>query len=68
MKIETLIGIDCYTLSIYRDVDKLYRFCIIDFAGFVSNFERVFLTAQEAEIEGRSIVKQFFESNFPRNR
>jgi hypothetical protein len=63
MKIETLICIDCYMLSIYRDRDKLYRFCIVDFTGGVSNFERVFLTAQEAELEGRDIVKQFFDTN-----
>jgi hypothetical protein len=60
MRIETLICIDRYILSIYHDRDKLYRFCIVDLTGNVSNFERVFLTAQEAEMEGRSIVKQLF--------
>ena len=56
MEIKDVIGIDGYTLLIYR-LDKLYRFSIIDFSGIAFNFDSLFLTAEEANIKGRAAVE-----------
>ncbi len=60
MKIENVIGIDGYTLLIYRSVDHLYRFSIIDFSGTAFNFDSIFLTAEEANLKGRAAVKMAY--------
>lgn len=57
MKIQDVIGIDGYTLLIYRSLDRLYRFSIIDFSGIAFNFDSIFLTAEEANIKGRAAVE-----------
>jgi hypothetical protein len=57
MKIQEVIGIDGYTLLIYRSLDRLYRFSIIDFSGIAFNFDSIFLTAEEANIKGRAAVE-----------
>ena len=57
MKIQDVIGIDGYTLLIYRSLDRLYRFSIIDFSGIAFNFDSIFLTAEEASIKGRAAVE-----------
>ncbi len=57
MKIQNVIGIDGYTLLIYRSLDQLYRFSIIDFSGIVFNFDSIFLTAEEANVKGRAAVE-----------
>lgn len=57
MKIQSVIGIDGYTLLIYRSLDRLYRFSIIDFAGVTFDFDSDFLTAKEANIQGRMAVE-----------
>ena len=56
MKIQNVIGIDGYTLLIYRSLDQLYRFSIIDFSGIAFNFDSIFLTAEEAKDKGRAAV------------
>ena len=65
MKINSVIGIDGYTLLVYRSADKLYRFSIIDFSGIAFNFDSIFLTAEEANIRGREAVEVAF--NFDRH-
>ncbi len=57
MKIQNVIGIDGYTLLIYRSLDQLYRFSIIDFSGIAFNFDSIFLTAEEANVKGRAAVE-----------
>ena len=57
MEIKDVIGIDGYTLLIYRSLDRLYRFSIIDFSGIAFNFDSLFLTAEEANIKGRAAVE-----------
>ncbi len=57
MKIQNVIGIDGYTLLIYRSLDRLYRFSIIDFSGIAFNFDSIFLTAEEANVKGRAAIK-----------
>ncbi len=57
MKIENLIGIDGYTLLVYRSLDRLYRFSIIDFSGIFFSFDSIFLSAEEANIKGREAVE-----------
>ena len=58
MEIQSLTGIDGYTLLVYRSLkDCLYRFSIIDFSGVAFNFDSVFLTAEEANIKGRAAVE-----------
>lgn len=57
MKIQDVIGIDGYTLLVYRSLDRLYRFSIIDFSGIAFNFDSIFLTAEEANIKGRAAVE-----------
>lgn len=57
MKIEHVIGIDGYTLLVYRSSDQLYRFSIIDFSGISFSFDSIFLTAEEANIKGRAAVE-----------
>lgn len=52
MKIQNVIGIDGYTLLIYRSLDQLYRFSIIDFSGIPFSFDSIFLTAEEAKSKG----------------
>ena len=57
MKIQSVTGIDGYTLLVYLSSDCLYRFSIIDFSGMAFNFDSVFLTAEEAKIKGRAAVE-----------
>ena len=57
MEIQSVVGINGYTLLIYRSMDKLYRFSIIDFAGIIFNFDSIFLTAEEANYKGRAAVE-----------
>ena len=57
MEIQNLVGINGYTLLIYRSLDQLYRFCIIDFSGIAFNFDSIFLTAEEANLKGRAAVE-----------
>lgn len=57
MKIQSVTGIDGYTLLVYRSLDCLYRFSIIDFTGVAFNFDSVFLTSEEANIRGRIAVE-----------
>ena len=61
MKIHSVIGIDDYTLVIYRSNDQLYRFSIIDFSGIAFDCENPFLTPEEANLEGRMIVEISFD-------
>jgi hypothetical protein len=65
MKIQHVIGIDGYTLLVYRSIDQLYRFSIIDFSGIAFSFERVFLSPEEAKIKGRDAIENAF--NFDRH-
>lgn len=57
MKIQNVIGIDGYTLLVYRSLDQLYRFSIIDFSGIAFSFDSIFLTAEEAKIRGLAAVE-----------
>ena len=57
MKIQSITGINSYTLLVYRSLDCLYHFSIIDFTGVAFNFDSVFLTAEEANIKGRRAVE-----------
>ncbi|MGL5077477.1 MAG: hypothetical protein ACRDBG_16845 [Waterburya sp.] len=57
MKIQNVVGINGYTLLIYRSLDQLYRFSIIDFSGIAFNFDSIFLTAEEANFKGRAAVE-----------
>ncbi|BAZ44549.1 hypothetical protein NIES4102_15600 [Chondrocystis sp. NIES-4102] len=57
MEIQNVIGINGYTLLIYRSLDQLYRFSIIDFSGIAFNFDSIFLTAEEANFKGRAAVE-----------
>jgi hypothetical protein len=66
MKIQNVVGIDGYTLLVYRSFDQLYRFSIIDFAGIAYNFDSIFLTAEEANVKGRAAVEIAFD--FDRNQ
>lgn len=61
MKINSVIGIDGYTLLVYRSADKLYRFSIIDSCGISFSFDSIFLTAEEANIKGREAVEVAFD-------
>jgi len=61
MKIQNVIGIDGYTLMVYRSSDELYRFSIIDFSGMTFGFDNLFLTANEAIIKGRAAVEMACE-------
>jgi len=56
MKIQNVIGIDGYTLLVYRSLDHLYHFSIIDLSGMIFGFDNIFLTADEANIKGRAAV------------
>jgi hypothetical protein len=60
MTIQHVIGIDGYTLLVYRSPDQLYRFSIIDFSGIAFNFDSLFLTAEEAKINGRDAIENAF--------
>ncbi len=66
MEIKNVIGISGYTLLIYRTLDKLYHFSIIDFSGIPFNFDSIFLTAEEANVKGRAAVEIAceFDHNF----
>lgn len=57
MKIQDVIGIDGYTLLVYRSNDQLYHFSIIDFSGIAFSFDSIFLTAEEAIIKGRDAIQ-----------
>ena len=57
MKIHNLVGINGYTLLVYRSLDRLYRFSIIDFSGVAFNFDSMFSTAEEANDKGRAAVE-----------
>ena len=61
MNINSVIGIDGYTLLVYRSADLLYRFSIIDSSGIAFSFDSIFLTAEEANIKGREAVKVAFD-------
>lgn len=66
MQIQNVIGINGYTLLVYRTLDKLYHFSIIDFSGIPFNFDSIFLTAEEAVVKGRAAVDiaRDFDCNF----
>lgn len=57
MKVQNVIGIDGYTLLVYRSLDQLYRFSIIDFSGIPFSFDSVFLTAEDAQEKGLAAVE-----------
>ncbi|MBE9047954.1 hypothetical protein IQ255_26775 [Pleurocapsales cyanobacterium LEGE 10410] len=57
MKIQNVVGINGYTLLIYRSLDRLYRFSIIDFSGIAFNFDSIFLTEEEANVKGRAAIE-----------
>lgn len=61
MIVQNVIGIDGYTLLVYRALDHLYRFSIIDSSGIAFSFDNVFLTADEANIKGRAAVEIAFD-------
>lgn len=61
MKINSVIGIDGYTLLVYCSEDRLYRFSIIDSLGIAFNFDSIFLTAEEANIKGKEAVEVAFD-------
>ena len=61
MTIQNVIGIDGYTLLIYRCEDRLYRFSIIDSLGIAFSFDSIFLTAEEANIKGRAAIEIAFD-------
>jgi hypothetical protein len=60
MTIQHVIGIDGYTLLVYRSSDQLYRFSIVDVSGIAFNFDSLFLTAEEAKIKGRDAIENAF--------
>jgi hypothetical protein len=60
MTIQHVIGIDGYTLLVYRSSDHLYRFSIADFSGTAFNFDNLFLTAEEAKMKGRDVIENAF--------
>lgn len=60
MTIQHVIGIDGYTLLVYRSPDQLYRFSIVDVSGIAFNFDSLFLTAEEARIKGRDAIENAF--------
>lgn len=66
MEIKNIIGINGYTLLIYRTLDKLYHFSVIDFSGIPFNFDSIFLTAEEANVKGRAAIEMAceFDHNF----
>ena len=61
MKIDTLVGINNYTLLIYSYPKGFYRFCIIDCAGVAYNFDSIFANAKAAYESGKNAVKLAFE-------
>lgn len=61
MIIQNVIGIDSYTLLVYRGEDQLYRFSIIDSLGIAFSFDSIFLTAEEANIKGRAAIEIAFD-------
>lgn len=61
MKIQNIIGIEGYTLIVYRSNDQLYRFSIIDSSGIAFNFDNIFLTAEEANIKARNAIEIAFD-------
>ncbi|MEY2857936.1 MAG: hypothetical protein RLZZ74_2248 [Cyanobacteriota bacterium] len=61
MKIQNLIGIDGYTLLIYRSPDQLYHFSIIDRSGIAFSFDSIFLTPEEANLKGRAAIEIAFD-------
>lgn len=68
MKISSVIGIDGFTLLVYREIDGLYRFSILDSLGTAFNFDGVFATEEEANIKGRIAIEITldFDKNFSR--
>lgn len=61
MEINNVIGINGYTLLVYRTLDKIYHFSIIDFSGVPFNFDSIFLTAEEAKVKGRAAIEMACE-------
>ena len=61
MKIKDVIGIDGYTLIVYRSVELLYHFGIIDSSGIAFRFDSIFLTAEEAKARGREAMDIAFD-------
>ena len=67
-KIYSIIGIDDFTLLVYRSEDRLYRFSIIDGYGCAFNFDGVVTTEEEASVKGRIAIEIAldFDRNFSR--
>jgi hypothetical protein len=61
MTIQHVIGIDGYTLLVYRSLDQLYRFSIIDHLGIAFNFDSIFLTSEEAKVKGYAAIEIAFD-------
>lgn len=68
MKIDTLVGIDNYTLVIYYYPTGFYQFCIIDRAGKSYNFNSIFLNAQDAYERGKNAIKLAFDFDVNKNK
>jgi hypothetical protein len=65
MKIQYVIGINGYTLLIYRSLARQYGYSIIDFSGISFDFDSIYATLEEATIEGRTAVN--LACDFDRN-
>ena len=60
MKIDTLAGIDNYTLLVYSYRNGFYQFCIIDRSGVVYNFDSIFSKSKDAYERGKNAIKLAF--------
>ncbi|MGF1539718.1 MAG: hypothetical protein ACFCU5_04585 [Pleurocapsa sp.] len=61
MKIDTLVGINNYTLMVYSYPKGFYSFCIIDRSGATYNFDSIFSNSTDAYFSGKNAVKLAFE-------
>jgi hypothetical protein len=61
MKIDTLVGINNYTLMIYSYSKGFYSFSIIDCSGAAYNFDSIFSNSKDAYESGKNAVKLAFE-------
>lgn len=68
MKIDTLVGIDNYTLLVYYYPTGFYQFCIIDGAGKTYSFNSIFLNAKDAYERGKNAVRLAFDFDINKNK
>jgi len=60
-KIELLIFVGGFVLTVYHSTAKCYQFSVVDAFGSVFDCDDIFYTVEAAERKGRQVVNELAE-------